>query len=529
MKPLSWSHLLRRWCKCGLGVAFGLAVSRASAEDIQWHAVAPATAPSRPAVTMLAPVAVPAAAPAAAPDPFRKVSFTGGDDSESRVIFRAQMSDAPKMLPVGAPEGPEDPPRKKGDVLPPPHAIVSPPVTSLGGMPFDCGGGPSMACNADGCGHFGCDDCCGVPNFHYWASAEYLLWWIKGQTPPPLVTAGNPANDVPGALGQGGTFVLFGGKRQDDDPQSGARFRAGWWFDDQHTIGIDGSFFFLSQDTKNFTAGSFGTPALFRPFQNAGFTFIPGTGFVQGPPFEDAEAVAFPGALAGTVAVRQTTRLWGYDANLRTNLCNGCCQGLGWSLDGYAGFRSLTLDESLQVTENLASLLPSTPGSIAVFDKFKTENTFYGGQIGLQGELRWNRWFLDVDTKLGLGDVHQVVDIAGSTTTSDATGIHTSPGGLLAQGTNIGTYSRDRFAVLPELGLNFGYQVTDCLRLFVGYNILYVSTVVRPADQIDRTVNTTQIPRFGGSGLTGPANPAFLFRGTDFYAQGVNFGLEFRW
>jgi hypothetical protein len=386
-----------------------------------------------------------------------------------------------------------------------------------------------MACNADGCGHFGCDECCGVPNYHYWASAEYLLWWIKGQTPPPLVTAGNPANDVPGALGQGGTFVLFGGKRQDDDPQSGARFRAGWWFDDQHTIGIDGSFFFLSQDTKNFTAGSFGTPALFRPFQNAGFTFIPGTGFVQGAPFEDAEAVAFPGALAGTVAVRQTTRLWGYDANLRTNLCNGCCQGLGWSLDGYAGFRSLTLDESLQVTENLASLLPSTPGSIAVFDKFKTENTFYGGQIGLQGELRWNRWFLDVDTKLGLGDVHQVVDIAGSTTTSDATGIHTSPGGLLAQGTNIGTYSRDRFAVLPELGVNFGYQVTDCLRLFVGYNILYVSTVVRPADQIDRTVNTTQIPRFGGSGLTGPANPAFLFRGTDFYAQGVNFGLEFRW
>lgn len=256
---------------------------------------------------------------------------------------------------------------------------------------------------------------------------------------------------------------------------------------------------------------------------------MPGTGFVPGPPFEDAEAVSFPGALSGTVAVRQTTRLWGYDANLRTNLWDGCCHGAGWSIDGYAGFRSLTLDESLQVTENLTSQLAAAPGSIMVFDKFQTQNTFYGGQLGLQGELRWNRWFLNADAKIGLGDVHEVVDILGSTTISDPTGVHTSPGGLLAQGTNIGTYSRDRFAVLPELGVNVGYQVTDCLRLFVGYNVLYLSSVVRPADQIDRTVNTTQIPRFGGTGLTGPANPAFNFRGSDFYAQGLNVGLEFRW
>jgi hypothetical protein len=128
-----------------------------------------------------------------------------------------------------------------------------------------------------------------------------------------------------------------------------------------------------------------------------------------------------------------------------------------------------------------------------------------------------------------MGDMHEVVKVSGATTITDATGAHTSGGGLLAQGSNIGNYSRDRFALVPELGLNFGYQLTDCVRLFVGYNLLYVSTVARPGDQIDRTVNPTQIPRLGGAGLTGPARPAFMFGGTDFYAQGLNLGVEFRW
>jgi hypothetical protein len=528
MKRLTRSNLLRRWWKAGLALALGLTASRASAEDIQWRAATDAK-PAAPAVTMLAPVPLPAAVPAA-PDPFRKVSYTGVGDADSRVIFRAQMGDPPKMLPVGTPEGPEDPPKKKADSLPAPRVVSSPAPT---GIEYRPGPGPCapapMCCDADGCGRFGIDDCCGRPSHCFWGSAEYLVWWLKGQTPPPLVTAGNPADAVPGALGQAGTVVLFGGHNQGDESSSGARLRLGWWFDENHTVGIDGSAFFLGQQTRNFTASSFGSPALFRPFFNTGSVFVPGTGFVNSAPFEDAEAVAFPGALAGAVNVRQTSRLWGYDANLRTSLFDGCCKGVGWNIDGYAGFRSISLDESLQISESLGSFLAGAEGNIAVVDKFKTDNTFYGGQIGLEGEMRWHRWFLNANTRLAMGDIHQVVQISGATATSDATGTHTSLGGLLAQGTNIGNYSRDRFALVPELGLNVGYQLTDCLRLFVGYNLLYVTTVVRPADQIDRIVNPTQIPRLGGGTLTGSANPAFNFRGTDFYAQGFNLGVEFRW
>ena len=53
--------------------------------------------------------------------------------------------------------------------------------------------------------------------------------------------------------------------------------------------------------------------------------------------------------------------------------------------------------------------------------------------------------------------------------------------------------------------------------------------MVRPGEQIDVAVNSTQVPTsvlFGP--LTGPARPAFNFRQSDFWAQGLNLGLEFR-
>jgi hypothetical protein len=520
---------------CSLGLALALAVSPASAGEIQWRAASdarPDTPPARgPAVTMLAPVPLPAAP---TPNGVRPASFDG-TGPDSRIVFRAQMGDTPRMLPVGKPEGPNDPPKKSTDALPEPR-ILPGAAPAFG----DCGPGlcppcpptccaPSACCGAGGCDLFCPNDCTGVPCNRLWLSAEALLWWTKGQRLPPLVTTGSPTADIPGALFQPGTVVLFGNSDSAESPRGGGRFRAGWWFDDDHTIGIDGSFFVLAERSSDFIGGSGGTPPLFRPFVNTGFTFVPWTGFVAAAPFENAEAVAFPGALAGAVNVHQTSRLWGYEANLRSNLDNGCCWGCNYTLDGYAGFRSIGLDDNLQITESLNSLIATAPGTIMVQDRFATRNRFYGGQVGLDGEFRWCRWFLDLNGRVALGGVNQVVDIQGATRVSDPTGVTVSQGGLLTQRSNIGTYSRDRFAVAPEMTLNFGYQVTDCLRLFVGYNFLYVSSVVRPGEQIDRAVNPTQIPRLGGTGLMGPANPAFSFRGNDFYAHGVNFGLEFRW
>jgi hypothetical protein len=135
---------------------------------------------------------------------------------------------------------------------------------------------------------------------------------------------------------------------------------------------------------------------------------------------------------------------------------------------------------------------------------------------------------------VALGGTRQEVDIAGGQVRTPPGGPSQALlGGLLAVNSNIGQRSRNEFSVVPEVGLNVGYQVTDHIRAFVGYNFLYWSNVVRPGDQIDRVVDVNRVPAFLPAGVTAPPvfppRPAPLFRDTDFWAQGANVGLEYRW
>jgi hypothetical protein len=140
--------------------------------------------------------------------------------------------------------------------------------------------------------------------------------------------------------------------------------------------------------------------------------------------------------------------------------------------------------------------------------------------------VRLNRLFANLTGKIALGDTHQTVDINGVTTITTPGGLATvRPGGLLALPSNTGHFSRDEFSVVPEGGVNVGYQATNNLRVYVGYTFLYCSNVVRPGDAIDLRVNSTGVP----TSLvppSGPAAPVFTFRGSDFWAQGIVFGME---
>jgi hypothetical protein len=111
-------------------------------------------------------------------------------------------------------------------------------------------------------------------------------------------------------------------------------------------------------------------------------------------------------------------------------------------------------------------------------------------------------------------------------------------GGLLALSSNIGHFSRDRFSVVPELGLTVGYNITCHMRVFVGYNFLYMSNVLRPGDQIDPILDARKIPNFVKLAPTSAAatstlpisvHPTVPFNEANFWAQGVNCGLEFHY
>jgi hypothetical protein len=359
-----------------------------------------------------------------------------------------------------------------------------------------------------------------------WASAEYLLWWIRDMNVPPLVTTG-PAtvNGLPGGaiLGAPGTVVLFGG-HLDNESFNGGRFTVGTWFDCCNTCGLEASYLFLGERSNNFIAScqaSNTTAVLGRPF----FDLINNV--------EGTEQPCIPGFANGRITIVTENALQGAELNGIYNLCCGCAG----RLDLLGGFRWLELREGLGIDEQtnfVANLGPFRAGdSIDVGDIWNTHNDFYGGQIGARAEVRRGRLFADLVGKVALGDVHEEVQVSGATTLTSGGVSRTLPGGLLTAsgpGGTIGSFEHNTFAVVPELGINVGFQVTDHVRAFVGYTFLYWSDVVRPGDQINTNVNIQRLPVAGGA-FNPAANPApgFTLRETDFWAQGVSFGVEVRY
>jgi hypothetical protein len=360
---------------------------------------------------------------------------------------------------------------------------------------------------------------------------EYLMWWVNPQRVPVLATTSTTGGL--GFLNEPGTVPLLGPGRLGSSFRDGFRVRGGWWCDEDGHLGIDGGFFFLGRSSSNTAFNSNATPTITRPF------FAPN----DFPPFvtggtEFGERVARPGFSAGQLDVNATSGLYGFDANVRHAFCKTC----GFRNEVFAGYRFLSLNESLTVTEYITALPGNTTDPagtrIVVQDRFRTRNTFNGGQLGYAAERNWGRVSLDGRASVALGDTHQVVDVSGFQTRvrpGDAPMVFTN-GGLLAAGPNLGRSTTDRFSVVPEVSLNLGYWVTPTMKLYAGYNALYWSNVARPGDQIDRVVDVTYIPNPPTNPATGQppafsgvARPVVPFRQDHLWVNGIQFGALWRW
>ncbi len=416
-----------------------------------------------------------------------------------------------------------------------------------------CGGDCQGVCEAPAC-----DTCpqpctvdfCGPPGW-LWLRGEYLAWWADGMDLPPLVTTGSAVDPgTAGVLGEAGTTILYGNNPALESGRSGYRLDFGGWFGPRRCFGWEGEFLEVGTITDHFqaTSDANGNPVLARPFVNVN-PRDPDTGDPLPGPINDAQLVGFPGILAGTVAVDSSSLLRSAAGRLRWNICCrecarprsacGPCSVLGCNgpcgyppfmkVDFTAGYRYGNLNESLVITEDLTSLDPEDPSLFDIYDSFETRNDFHGGEFGTVFESGINRWTLEMLMRIAVGNVQQKVAIDGGTTIATfGTPAQTFPGGLLAQTSNIGTYESNQFAVMPELATNVGLYLSPRLRWTVGYTFVYISNVVRPGDQIDLDVNPDIIPPPvddpGGLG-----RPEFVFRTTDFWAQGINTGLDFRW
>ncbi len=373
----------------------------------------------------------------------------------------------------------------------------------------------------------------GLPTM--WLRAEYLYWWTRGATLPQLVTTG-PAGVLP-SLDQPSAVVLLGG-RSSMLQQSGARFTFGMSLEDEkqdgdppsgpRSVGMEMTYFFLTPRGQSFGASSGGDPLLARPF----------TDIASGTPTPSAQLVAnatIPDtpALAGAIVASSRTRLWGVEGNMIFTLVRDQDQLGSRNCCFLMGYRHLSLGDDLAVTEQFQQPVGAL-STMLVQDRFSTRNTFNGMQLGLRGESQfYGAWFVQVSGKIAMGTLQEQVDIRGFTQDRSAAGVTTVNGGLLAQASNIGRYSRDRFAVLPEGEAKLGYWLTRTMKAHVGYNVLFLSRAVRAGDQVDLTVNSNQVPLYTGGvpqAATGDAaRPGFSFHDTAFWAHGVTFGVEFNW
>jgi hypothetical protein len=127
--------------------------------------------------------------------------------------------------------------------------------------------------------------------------------------------------------------------------------------------------------------------------------------------------------------------------------------------------------------------------------------------------------------KIGLGNMRQVANIQGFNTVT-AGGSVTTAGGLYTQPTNIGVHRQDVLTWSPEVNLRVSCRITKRISASVGYSFLYFTSVAFAGDQIDTTINGTQL---NGGALVGPAQPGFTFRDTDFWVQTIDLGLAWEY
>ncbi|MGF1577972.1 MAG: BBP7 family outer membrane beta-barrel protein [Gemmataceae bacterium] len=366
--------------------------------------------------------------------------------------------------------------------------------------------------------------------YKYWLDLEGLVWWLQDAPIPPLVTVDFGDRDPEGALTNPGTRVVLGDEI-DDGPFYGFQGRFGAWLDHRQVLGLEASAFVLFEQSRTYRieSGPDGNPPLSFPIfaanlgQEGSFPIsdpnTPGNPIFIPP--EDGEGpptfIPTSGPLVGAVDITHTSELWGAELLARCKLV----AKPHFKLHFLTGFRYLELDEELTI--DYAGRNVPLAQNIAFRDLFDTENQFYGVNLGAHMVIRHKKLQLDLLGKVALGTTTQSTNIHGNTTISGTGAANPGifVGGLFSQPTNIGVRNESDFTVVPEAQVKLSVQVLPRMKLFAGYSFLYWGSVVRPGDQIDRSVNLTQAQ---GGPIIGGARPTSNFHRSGLWAHGINFG-----
>ncbi len=346
-----------------------------------------------------------------------------------------------------------------------------------------------------------------------WVRPEYVLSWIASSRLPALVSTGLSTDARPGAIGLPFTKILYGNAPINYEDRSGFRITVGGLLNEENGFGVEGIYFTLGGRDQRYEASSPGNPILARPF----FDVVNSA--------QDSSLTTYPGFLSGGINVTSSSYLQSEELNAFADV---------WKTErsrgrALAGIRHLGLHEALTIREAAtvtSATSPQAGQTVRIQDEFLTTNNFYGVQLGVSSDYHWKRFTTEFFGKAAVGNLQQRVSIDGGTSFAG----NTFQGGLLAQSSNIGSYTRDRFGVVPEAGVKLQGAIGRHLSLHVGYSFLYLGDAVRPGNQVDLGVNPNLVPTSATFGAgANPARPAFIGQESNYWAHLFNFGFTIQY
>lgn len=411
------------------------------------------------------------------------------------------------------------------ETLPPPQPW-SPPLTAAGLSSFRPGNEPP----APGAGCAPWD----TQVYGLWTTNfEFLLWFLhRDKLPAFLYTTNSALSPVP--IGSGEVVNSPPAFNFEKEPLPGGRVSVGYWFTSDLDLvnrnnpvftdtGIEVTAFALAQRSIDIVAAG---PTLIRPLIDLNNATASGV------------IIAAPGIASGVFRATESAELWGLEANgLKTVYADA--PGENIRVDLLGGFRFLRLNSELDITSNSVfaddlKAFPALAGlagnRLSITDSFHVTDSFYGGQIGLNLSYITPCVIASLSGKLALGDIHQELEIGGNQVrTTPGGAVIVNSGGVLAQNSNIGTFTRDRVSLVPEISFKFDFPIGRQFEFYAGYTILGISNVIRPGSQVDPVVDTSQIPNFAHGPATGLMRPGVLFKDEFLVISGLDLGFRIIW
>jgi hypothetical protein len=432
-----------------------------------------------------------------------------------------------------------------------------------------------------------------APQERLWLRAEYLFWWFKDSPlrVPLVFTVPSSVGPTLAGVTPALTAALLGNEDIDAGTHHGGRFMAGLWLDSHNVIGLEAGYFFLADHTTHQNVPTPVQPiqaALAIPIVDAAADAIGPTAVVPlalpkdigvltlTSSLQGAEAnmvvklvsspelrvemlsgfryldlrenlslttnpigIGVPGAPDGPALALQTTahseaesQFYGWQLGARAEyhmgpwFANGVVKVALGDMNERVGIGAAVSPAAIGAALEGLSGVPGTSLVQTPLGKSLPVGAFLLGSAAPGTSL--------LPTPLGQSLQGATAVVLPTPLGSTLLGVirpSVAGGIVLPPPHRESHFSRDRLTLVPEVGVNLGYQFTDRLRAFFGYDFLYMTSVVRPGNPFEREIVVNQALRtvFPGN-PAGPGSPLMIHvTGSEFWAQGIHAGIEYRY